>query len=354
MITEKTLGKTGQTVRFIHRDYMVNPHPLRRLDVVRDSITIPATNLPVDSDNGGQMPLGSTQGNVSGPGEKGQGDCGEAMVARADNVLTYGQGKSGFTESTFTTSALLSQYDKVAGGDNGLSEDDVTAKIWSVGIAGNSQARAVSYLDFDCTDVQLTQYLTDQFYGWCLGWSVPDKFIQEWQPGSVWMSAMKPDDANGHFTWMCSVLVNGSYRQYTWDAFDIAGPDFIASVHPQAFVSFSPRQFNLSTGLDSKGRHISKQADVWKSIGGAPIPLAVVDMFPPVGVVTPTPTPTPVTPTPTPIPSGIPDDAFWLDKPTSRIHIPSGWTHAIQPIGKEVIIHAGNRVVDASTEWTVV
>jgi hypothetical protein len=357
IITTKTLGKTGRKVHFIHRDHMRNPHPLRRLDAGRNSITIPATTLPVDSDNNGAMPLGPSEGNV---GDSGQGDCGEAMVSRADNVLTYGQGQSGYTESVFTTAALLAQYDSVSGGDNGLDEDQVTTQIWSVGIAGNSLARAVSYLDFDCTNTALTQYLTDQFYGWCMGWSVPDKFIQNWEPGSTWMSAMTPDDANGHFTWMCSVLANGGYRQYTWDAWDIAGPDFIASVQPQAFVAFSPRQFSLLTGLDSKGRHITSQAGVWASMGGAPIPLAVIAMFPPIGappVVVPvgpvptpvTPTPTPVTPTPAPVvtpPTPLPgSDLFTWSPSLSEITLPDDKWYANQWSMPEIQIHPHLKIV---------
>jgi hypothetical protein len=363
--TQRILGKTGRMVRFIHRDFMANPFPLRQLGGRAASITIPATSLPVDSDNGGQMPLGPTEGNVSEPGEIGYGDCGEAMVARADNVLTYGQGHSGFTESTFTTSSLTSQYLKVSGGDNGLDEDEVTTGIWSVGIGGNSQAIAVSYMDFDCTNAPLTQYLTDQFYLWCLGWSVPDKFIQEWEPGSVWMDAMAPDDNNGHFTVMASVLtgtmsgqsVQGATRQYTWDAFSYAGPDFIASVNPQAFVAFSPRQFNLATGLDSKGRHITTQAAAWAAIGGAPIPLMIINAFPPLSTPTPTPVvvaPTPVTPTPIPVTptpvlppvSTVPSTALWIDKPSKTLHVPPGWTTATHNLNPEIIVHPNKQIID--------
>jgi hypothetical protein len=361
IITEKTLGKTGQKIRFIHRDNMRNPHPLRRLDKGRNSVVIPATTLPVDSDNNGAMPLGPTEGNVSGPGEVGYGDCGEAMSARADNIYTYGQGHSGFTESVFTTSSLTSQYLKVSDGDNGLDEDEVTTKIWSVGIGGNSQAIAVAYLDFDCTDVQLTQYLTDQFYGWCLGWSVPDLYVENWEPGSVWMSAEKPDDANGHFTYLSSVLtgsqsgqsVQGAYRQWTWDNWSIAGPDFIASVKPQAFVAFSPRQFNSATGLDSKGRHITTQSGVWSAIGGAPIPLKVIQAFPAIGAppVVVTPTPTPVTP-PAPIPTptsvyldGVPLDAIWYSKGSKAWHNSPNWNPPSTNTGPEIIIHPGNKMV---------
>jgi hypothetical protein len=359
-VTIKTLGKTGRKVGFVHRDMMRNPHPLRRLNAGRNSVVVPTTTLPVDSDNNGAMPLGPTEGNVGGPGMVGLGDCGEAMVGRADNVLTYGQGHIGFTESIFTTNALTSQYLKVSGGDNGLDEDEVTKQIWSVGIGGNSQAIAVSYLDFDCTNVPLTQYLVDQFYGFCMGWSVPDKFIQQWEPGSVWMNAAKPDDRNGHFTWLCSVMtgsesgqsVQGAYRQYTWDGFSYAGPDFIASVKPQSFVAFSPRQFSLSTGLDSKGRHITTQAAVWAAIGGAPIPTNVIELFPaidsPPVPVTPTPTPSPVTPTPTPTSvylSGVPLDAVWYSKSSKTWHNGENWNPSTVNTGPELIIHPGQEVV---------
>ena len=236
------------------------------------------------------------------------GDCGEAMVAHADNILTFGQGKAGWTESTFALQSLVNQYLQVSGGDNGLDEDMVVNQIWKVGIGGNSAAVCTDALDFDVTNVPLTQYLIDQFYTVELAWSVPDDFISGFATGTIWANADTPDPDNGHFTPLASVhtgkvngtSIDGFYELWTWETYCYVSPSFVASVEPQAFVAFSPRQFNPKTGYDSKGRHITTQAGVWKAIGGDPIPTSVIAAFPPLVTPTPPTPPTPPVPGPTP------------------------------------------------------
>jgi len=292
--TEVPIPKLGVKAHFTNRRSMQNPHPLKRF--IHRRGVIPATVLPVDS-------TGNATVSCPMDGNDTLGDCGEAMVCHADNILTFRQGKG--TESVFSLSALEAQYEKVSGGDNGLDEDMVVNQIWKVGIAGNAAAVITDALDMDVTNVPLTQFAIDNFYTIELAWSVPDAFIQGFAEGTVWPSAGVPDPNNGHYTPLADVggsattqagytgSLSGYYRLWTWGTWCWVSPAFVASVQPQAFVAFSPRQFDPATGLDSKGRHITTQAVAWVSCGGNPIPQAVINAFPPVGPNPPPPVTTP-------------------------------------------------------------
>jgi hypothetical protein len=322
------LGK-GKFAHFTNRRAMQNSHPFKRF--IHRAGTIPPTTLPVDS---------TGNATVSAPldGNDTLGDCGEAMVCHCDNILTFGQGKAGWTESVFGLAALEAQYEKVSGGDNGLDEDMVVNQIWKVGIAGNAKAIITDALDMDVTNVPLTQFAIDNFYTVELAWSVPDAFVNGFATGTVWAAAGTPDPNNGHYTPLADVggpattqegytgSLNGFYRLWTWGTWCWVSPAFVASVQPQAFIAFSPRQFSTTTGLDSKGRHITQQAALWVTCGGNPIPQAVIDAFPPLSP-SPTPTPTP-TPTPAPTPAPAPASVFTISFGTAisagqRVRIPA-------------------------------
>ena len=258
----------------------------------------PVTALPVDS-------TGNATVDCPMDGNDTLGDCFEACIAHIDNIWTYGQGKSGWTESVFDLGALEQQYEAASGGDNGLDENEAIA-IWQSGVGGNKAATVVDYLDVDLTDVALVQFAIDQFYAVALEWSVPDDFLNGWTTGSVWPNAMTPDPNNGHATPLASVWsgqdqgqdVTGFYELWTWGGYCLVSAAFVASVDPTGFVALSARQFNAQ-GYDSKGRHVSTQAALWIACGGnADRANALVATFPAIG---PTPTPVPVPPSP-PVP----------------------------------------------------
>lgn len=281
----------GHHAHFMHRDLMFNPHPLKK--AVRRAV--PPTTLPVDNSNG-QKCVWKMYDNDR------FGNCGPVMMAHVDNTLTYGRGQEGWQESDFDVNKLDSQYEQVSGGDNGTDEDMVVNKIGKVGIAGDPKAIIIDALDFDVTNVTQAQYFLDQFLHTCMAWSVPNDFIQNFQGnGQKFLQPMTPNPDQGHFTPLIDVDAAGNYSIPTWGTYFWSSPEFVASVQPQCFVMFSPRQFSLATGLDCKGRHITTQAQKWQAAGGNPIPIAVINLFPPLNPNGPTP-PTPIVP---PSPSGI-------------------------------------------------
>jgi hypothetical protein len=281
-VKKKWLEKHGKWAMFVHRDKMrrTSLTGARRAVAPEKCKNVPVTTLPVDC---------TGNGSVSCPmdGNDTLGDCGPVMCQHTDDIRSYGQGKPGFTQCTTNLQALEAQYEKVSGGDNGTTEDMLVGSdgIWTVtggGLAGDPTAIVADHLDFDITNVALTQYFVDQFYAICMAWSVPDAFLQEFQLGASFLSPMTPDPENGHFTPLSDVDATGNYRLFTWGAWCWVSPAFVASVDPESFATFSALQFSKDTGLDSHGRHVSDQAAAWVAIGGDSAKVAaVVALFPP-------------------------------------------------------------------------
>lgn len=285
------LPKHGRWVHLVRRDSMKR---LARNRAVLPS-NVPATVLPVDC---------TGNATVSCPmlGNDQYGDCGPVMCAHVDGIRTYGQGKPGFKEVIPPQAALVAQYEKVSGGDNGTDEDMLVGPqgIWMTGIAGNMVETVADHLDMDITNTALRQFCIDWFYSICMSWSVPDDVLQNFVSGAQFLSADTPDSDNGHYSPLADIDVSGNLRLWTWGGWMLVSPMFVASVQPECFVTFSANQFNAQ-GYDSHGRHVSDVGAMWLLIGGdAAKTHTVVSKFPP--KVAPTPAPTPIpTPTPTPV-----------------------------------------------------
>lgn len=282
-----------QWAHFQHRDTM------RRMARPRATLppAFPVTPLPIDV-------TGNATASCPLDDNDTLGICGPAMCDHLNGIRSYGQGKAGFVEVHADLTKLVDQYEQVSGGDNGTDEAMLVGPggIWTAdggGLAGDPDAVVVDHLDIDITDAQLAQFCTDNFYGLCMAWSVPDDFLRLFSQGTVWDNADTPDPNNGHFTAMADYDAAGRIRCWTWGSWCWMGPAFVASVQPACFVTFSALQFRGSDGYDSKGRHVGDVAANWLAIGGNPSLVApVVSRFPP--KVRP---PAPPAPTPTGAPT---------------------------------------------------
>jgi hypothetical protein len=267
--TTKTLPD-GREVHFAHRDTMrTRSHRAR----AKLPPKVPATPLPVDCTGGAA---------VSAPmdGNDADGDCMVATAAHVDNFWTYGRGQTGFIESVFSRQALVNQYLEASGGDNGLDEPTLLHDVWAPGIGGNKAATYDDSLDVDVNDLALARFCIDRFFHVAMMWSVPDVFIQEFKAGGEWLYAEQPNPENGHGTPLADIDEHGNYRLWTWGAWVWVSPEFVASVDPSCWVTFSRRQFNAA-GYDAHGRHVQDVARDWISIGGSADKAArVAAMFP--------------------------------------------------------------------------
>lgn len=276
---KKWLNKHGHWVTFVHRSQMGRTLELgRRRAVAPEKFSaVPATKLPVDCTGNATVQCPMYSNDVCG-------DCGPVMCAHVDNIRTYGQNRPGFVELDVDVNALVTQYEQVSGGDNGTTEDMLVGDggIWFTGIANDENATVCDHLDIDVTNVVLARYCVDQFFAVCVAWSVPDAFLNEFQEGASFLQPMTPDPENGHFTPLADIDAQGNYRLWTWGTWCWVSPSFVASVDPEAFVTFSHLQFNSASGLDSHGRHVSDQAAKWVALGGDKTKVAaVVALFPP-------------------------------------------------------------------------
>lgn len=288
----------GHWAHLHHRSQMSKRAGLKKAALPHAAITIPTVTLPVDC---------SGNRSVSCPmlGNNQYGDCGPVMCAHLNEMRTFGQGKQGWQECSVNQDALVAQYEKVSGGDNGTDEDMLVGAqgIWTAaggGIAGDPTQIVVDSLDIDVTNVPLANYCIDQFDGICMAWSVPDAFLSGFSTGTVWTGPGIPDENNGHYSLLADIDASGKKAVWTWGSFAWMDDAYIASVQPQCFVTMSPLQFNAQ-GYDSKGRHVSDVAAAWIAIGGDEGKMAAfVGTFPPKAQpVPPPPAPTPPTAPPT-------------------------------------------------------
>ncbi len=197
------------------------------------------------------------------------GDCFEATIAHGDNTFTGANG----LESTYSVSALISQYEAASGGDNGLDEGQAMA-LWKAGVAGNTQAVIYDYLDIDPTDPEAMVSAIGNFGGVAFTLSLPDAWINGFDPdgSTIWDVPATPDDANGHAVFINGVLANGNYHVETWGSSCQITPAGVAAVEPAATVVFSPRWFDAATGIDPTGANYADKAALWQQVGGNSVP----------------------------------------------------------------------------------
>ena len=277
-IRKVLIPNTGEYAHFVHRDLMKS-RSMRTS--IKPRATWPSVKLPIN-----------WYGNINFPmyGNNQFGDCGAAMAAHGDNTFTGNVGPA----SMFNLNDLVAQYEQYSGGDNGLSEQDVVA-LWKNGIAGNKSAVIYDALDLNPTQADVAHSAIDNFFGLCLGLSLPDAWINSFVPGgtTVWDAPAVPNENNGHFVWINGVDAQGRYHVETWGSsvwLTQAGFDLC---EPSIFCVFSPRFFGAN-GLDPTGANYALKSALWAFVGGS----VIVQPGP---VPTPTPVP-PAPPQPVPVP----------------------------------------------------
>jgi hypothetical protein len=318
MINKKWLPKRGHYAHFSHRDLMRRKAPIKRF---RKPAAVPATTLPVDS-------LGATPPAFDMDGNDALGDCGPAMCQHVDVIYAWRRGTGALP--TNDVPKLEAQYRRVSGGDNGTDEDMLVGAggIWTAaggGLEGDPHQVVDDHLDLDFADAAALQYAIDQFFAVCMAWSVPDAFVNGFEPGSTWPSPATPDPENGHYTPLANVDAQGNYTLITWGATCTVSQAFVSSVEPEGFVAFSRQQFDAK-GYDAKGRHVADQAAKWVSAGGSETAVApVVALFPPASPTPPVVPPVVPPVSPPPVPTPVARTLYGTTAPkTISVQVPHG------------------------------
>lgn len=210
------------------------------------------------------------------------GICGLAMAAHADETFTGANG----SESSFDDRNLIQQYFAVAGGDNGMTESQVTEQVWKPGLGGNASAVIYDHLDIEPSEVHVVQSAIFQFGGICLALSLSDEWIYGFSANgdSVWDAPTSPNPAHGHFVWINGIDVYGRYRVQTWGSWCWLTQAGMQACQPDMFAVFSPRWFGPK-GYDPTGATYQEKVDLWRSVGGnviqQPGPVPVTPVLPP-------------------------------------------------------------------------
>src|SRR5579872_1086756 len=184
----------GHFVHFHDRQKMKAGHPTRKMQLRGP---IPTPSLPIDWAKSLSFPM---------DGNDQYGDCMYAAACHADNTFTGNNGQ----ESTFDLQAIIQNYIRLSGGDNGLDEGTLISG-WKGGLANVVDAKILDALDIDPTNPQLVQTAIYLFGGVLFMLDVPDAWINSFKPGGVWDAPARADRNNGHGVWWNGVDAGGRY-----------------------------------------------------------------------------------------------------------------------------------------------
>lgn len=289
-VKEVRLQKANLSVKFQNRAKMKVGHPAKSMRAPVSKGLAETPPMPVDW-------LKMPPATYPMDGNDTKGDCLEVAPCHGDNSMTL---CATGTESKFALADILSQYEQLSGGDNGLAEGDILPAWKEQGLAGNSKAIIWDALDIDPTNIQLMQQAIYYFGGVVFMLAVPDAWYQNWTPGYTWDAPATADENNGHAVWGGAIDASGKMRGLTWGADFFITQAGIKVCDPSAFVVLSPRWFN-DKGYAPNGLHVTVLASMWHEYGGIQIPQALIDAYPPpVSPVPPVPPTPPVPPVPTP------------------------------------------------------
>lgn len=324
---------------FHERQKLYRANPFRRFDAARaaSAAVPPPPPLPIDYARGFPYPiLGNDQ----------YGDCGPVACAHADTSFT---GTATGKPSSFDAAALVAQYLRVSGGDNGTTEPDLVGPsgIWKTGLAGANPpgAKVLDHVDVSPSDPSAVRAAVGYFIGAQLALSLPDAWIASFRPDgtTVWDAGpgISANRNNGHYIWILGIKANGNLVCATWGSTVELTWSGLQIVEPAIFAVVSLRQFNAQ-GVNPNGHTYEQIASVWEAGGGATLPASP---FP--GAPGPGPSPTPP---PGPTPPAPADARGYFDPADRTVKLPPGWTARPVPL-PPIRIHPTIRAVDLPPGW---
>lgn len=297
MINTVYLPKLDIHVKLMHHDAIRRGHPKRSFGMRGQ---LPTVTLPIDWAKSLSFPI---------LGNDRVGDCVYAAACHADQTFTGNNG----SEDSFDEKTVISYYEKLSGGDNGLSEGDIIPE-WEKGLCGNPKAAILDAVDFDPTNDDLANLIVQSFGGFIFMLDVPNKWISEFDGSgnTVWNAPASANPNNGHGVWINGVGTNSWKKVQTWGSSAWLTPEGLKVCDPSAFAVFSLDWFN-SSGVAPNGQSYDQLSALWTELGGKTLP-----PFNP----TPSPSPEP-SPTPQPIPT--PTNSIIIDTDNNVFSVPDGW-----------------------------
>jgi hypothetical protein len=284
-------GTRYQQIVLVNREQMRRPTTARRFvlpsihALAGEPIPTPPPTVDWSKNNTIAYPiLGNDQ----------YGDCYYAAVCHGSQ--TYSANGLG-SEDSFDASAVVNRYLQIAGGDNGLADQDIMPE-WKSGIVGpNGPHKILDQMTVPTTDA--SAILTAIYlYG---GLVYTAALLDSWQgaisPGMIWDANGTADPNAGHAMFITGKNDNGLYQVQSWALnppvqLTAAG---LAASDPELIVAFSLEWFNKA-GVAPNGYSYDQLSAWWTMLGGKPLPPSPF---------APAPAPSPAPPSP-PAPSPAP------------------------------------------------
>jgi hypothetical protein len=207
MTTHKTvrLPKTGQMVTLVDRKQLkANPAaPKLHMASTRSSLPV---SPPSWSWNPGHKACNDILGNDN------YGDCYAALLAHLIESWVKANGR----QITFIAQQVIDWYLGLAGGDYGLSDEEVwPAAMIEVAQSGH---RVSDWAVCQTDDPNALSQIGYVFGGNPMTLAVPDHWIDIAEPGAVWDGGrnVRPNPANGHAVFNSARRVDGGWDLETW------------------------------------------------------------------------------------------------------------------------------------------
>jgi hypothetical protein len=231
----------------------------------------------------------SNNGQIKFPilGNDREGDCFYADVL---HIVQMHLGMNG-REIIFNVNDVLSRYEQLSGGDNGLNDQDIFPE-WLSGVVGpRGPHKILDWMTVDPSDDAATLLAMWAFCGVSYTCSLLDTWLANTSPGTIWDAGGRPDPTAGHAVALTGSNGKKQYELQTWaiDPCIRLTPAGLKSADPELQVVFSVEMFD-AYGKAPCGLSYDALATLWVQLGGKTLPPSPFVPPPP-----PPPPPGPVT-----------------------------------------------------------
>ncbi len=185
---------------------------------------------------------------------------------------------------TFADKDIINRYLKVAGGDNGMYDDQILPE-WKQGIIGpNGPFKIIDYATIDPADSKSVKSATYYLGGCVTTHSLRTTWMANAKEGAVWTNDGRIDPSAGHAIHCCGVNPAGNMVMTTWGMKVQLTDAGLANSQAEVIVVVALDWFDAK-GYTPNGTHYNEIAEFWLTGTGRRLP---VGLFP-----DPTPNPPP-------------------------------------------------------------
>jgi hypothetical protein len=193
-----------------------------------------------------------------------EGDC---YLCDALHCVQTWTGNNGL-QAQFDTAAVLTLYQRLSGGDNGLTDNEIFP-AWKAGLFGHKILDDLSVDPRDDAAVRLGLYL---FGGGSYTASLLDTWETDIRDGITWDANGQPDPMAGHAMHL-SGYTAAAYQDETWGLRINVTPAGLKASDPEVTVQFSLEWFNAH-GVAPNGYTYDQLSTLWHQLGGMTLPLS--------------------------------------------------------------------------------